>query len=679
MRRFVEKLYAPLRRRRRGSGDSLPVSVVVVVHDMEREAARTLYSLSARYQRHIDPGDYEVIVVDNGSTPRLDPRVVRGLRGNFRLLRLDPAPPSPARAVNLGLAEARGEVIGVLVDGARIATPGLIHFGRHGADLHPGAVVAAPGWYLGHDFQGTAMRFGYDRGREDALLEGIGWPQDGYRLFEIGTLDQSSFAGWFQPLAEANALFMRRGLWDRLGGLDERFDAPGGGLANLDLYSRALQSPGAQLVLLLGEGTFHQLHGGVATNASEEELGERFSVWNAQYEKLRGRPWELLTAERPPMYVGTLPRPALAHFIRGAIAPADGRVAPPLGEGFDLRLWSSAPSPRPADAVTAALVDLAQQEFAAGSFAASAYVARLARRRAPEEPEPRRLLSLTAAALQDPRPRGAEFFYAAGEAHRLLGEAEPAATNYRKALALKPDFPYAHQGLALLRMPGVFYYGWLERLYSALNPETVIEIGVFDGASLALVRPPAVAIGVDPEPRVEHTLHAETHIFAETSDEFFARRAPDALLGGRPLGVGFIDGLHLYEQALRDFVNLETYCGPRSVILLHDTVPLDEVTQSRERHTGFHSGDVWRVVPCLKHYRPDLEIFTVATPPTGLTVVVGLDPSSRVLSTQYEDAVRRFSGMQYSEIEGDLWTALNVVPNDWGLVEMRLRARGILS
>src|SRR5687767_10230179 len=118
---------------------------------MAREAPRTLHSLSADYQRHIDPDDYEVIVVDNGSSPPFDPRTIDGLRGNFRFIRIDHASPSPARAANRGISEARGEVIGVMIDGARIATPGLLHFARHGARLYPRAVVASLGWHLGLD------------------------------------------------------------------------------------------------------------------------------------------------------------------------------------------------------------------------------------------------------------------------------------------------------------------------------------------------------------------------------------------------------------------------------------------------------------------------------------------------------------------------------------------------
>src|SRR6202140_922355 len=208
---------------------------------MAREAPRTLYSLSADYQRHIDPEEYEVIVVDNGSDAPVDPKLVEGLAGNFRLIRIDPASPSPAQAINRGLAEARGEIIGVMIDGARITTPGLLHFARHGARLYDEAVVATLGWYLGHDLQGWSKGEGYDHAREDALLDSIDWPHDGYRLFEIGTMDESSVDGWFQPIAESNALFLRRELWELLGGVDERFTAPGGGLLNLDTFSRVLE------------------------------------------------------------------------------------------------------------------------------------------------------------------------------------------------------------------------------------------------------------------------------------------------------------------------------------------------------------------------------------------------------------------------------------------------------
>ena len=83
--------------------------------------------------------------------------------------------------------------------------------------------------------------------------------------------------------ARAAACSLRRDVWDELGGLDERFALPAGGLANHDLYRRACALDGIQLIVLLGEGTFHQYHGGAATS-------RRFT-WDdmhADYQAIRG-------------------------------------------------------------------------------------------------------------------------------------------------------------------------------------------------------------------------------------------------------------------------------------------------------------------------------------------------------------------------------------------------------
>ena len=58
--------------------------------------------------------------------------------------------------------------------------------------------------------------------------------------------------------------------FDRLGGYDERFDQEGGGFLNMDTYIRACEMPDSELVMLLGEGTFHQLHGGDGGRKPEE-------------------------------------------------------------------------------------------------------------------------------------------------------------------------------------------------------------------------------------------------------------------------------------------------------------------------------------------------------------------------------------------------------------------------
>jgi hypothetical protein len=218
-------------------------------------------------------------------------------------------------------------------------------------------------------------------------------------------------------------------------------------------------------------------------------------------------------------------------------------------------------------------------------------------------------------------------------------------------------------------MPADSYLVWLEWLYKLMSPETALEIGVFQGHSLALHQPPTLVIGVDPVPLVSVPLRAETHIFPQTSDDFFASGRLRTMLGRKPLSVGFIDGLHLFEQSLRDFINLEEHSGPDSAILLHDTVPLDEPTQRRERDTSFHTGDIWRTILCLKKHRPDLHVFTIATPPTGLTVVTGLDASSRLLRRRYDRFVSEFLSIPFAAVEHALADAVNIVPADYSSVE----------
>ena len=282
-------------------GRSRPaISVVVVVHDMRREAPRTLLSLSPSYQRGVGADDYEIVVVDNGSDDPLTADEVRAIAPNACLHVMDDPGPTPAPAVNAGVALSRGWAVGIVIDGARMVTPGILANARRGLRLHPRAMVATLAWHLGPDHQSRSVPQGYDQATEDRLLESIAWPADGYRLFEVAALAGSNPGGWFGPLAESCCLFLPRALYDELGGYDERFDLPGGGFVNLDTFVRACELPDTELVVLLGEGSFHQLHGGVASNATG---GVPPEFW-AQYERLRGRPFRHPEAKER-VYLGT--------------------------------------------------------------------------------------------------------------------------------------------------------------------------------------------------------------------------------------------------------------------------------------------------------------------------------------------------------------------------------------
>ncbi len=93
--------------------------------------------------------------------------------------------------------------------------------------------------------------------------------------------------------------------------------------------------------------------------------------------------------------------------------------------------------------------------------------------------------------------------------------------------------------------------------------------------------------------------------------------------------------MHLAEFALRDFINLERSSGRQSVIAIDDLLPQDLAYATRGRHTQIWTGDVYRIIPILKHYRPDLDCRIYDVEMKGFGIIVGLDPSSTVLRDQY--------------------------------------------
>jgi hypothetical protein len=283
-------------------------SDVVVTSDTAREQPHTPRTLRPPSHRDLDDLAYAVVVDDNGSPTPLDlDALQRDFPGRLRYERLDDAPPSPARAANRGLALAEGDLVGHIVDGARMASPGLVAGALRAARVAERPVVATLGWHLGPVRHMQAAESGYDQTVEDALLADCNWEHDGYELFRVSTLAGSSARGWFGPMGESSALFLPRALWDELDGLDEAFALPGGGLVNHDLYRRACELDGSTLVVVLGEGTFHQFHGGAATAG-------RFS-WDEMhddYERLRGRAYR--PPSRPAVYVGTVPPAALGQL-----------------------------------------------------------------------------------------------------------------------------------------------------------------------------------------------------------------------------------------------------------------------------------------------------------------------------------------------------------------------------
>ena len=298
---------------------ALRLSIVVIGFDMKRELPRTVLSLLPPYQRGVSHDEVEIIVVDNGS---VEP-VCRDWfppDADIRVVRVDGGGVSPCRAINEGARLARADHIAVLIDGARMVSPGLVSTALAATTVHPRSFVATLGFHLGPKMQQVSLAEGYNREVEDRLLEGIGWPSDGYRLFEISALGGSYVQGILKSPPETTFFVMKTQLFHEIGGYNERFVQLGGGLASYDFFRRAVEATKEGFVMLVGEGTFHQVHYGATTQAggAERKHDGNVPLWSAymrEYEQVVGQPFTFPT--QVPLLFGRVTHPEVPRLFFG--------------------------------------------------------------------------------------------------------------------------------------------------------------------------------------------------------------------------------------------------------------------------------------------------------------------------------------------------------------------------
>lgn len=204
------------------------------------------------------------------------------------------------------------------------------------------------------------------------------------------------------------------------------------------------------------------------------------------------------------------------------------------------------------------------------------------------------------------------------------------------------------------------YYAFLAELHRRLAPRAYLEVGVRHGGSLAQAR--CRAVGIDPAFAITAELDSDVALFRTTSDEYFARPEPLAATGGTPFGMTFIDGLHLFEFALRDFMHAERHSSPSGIVVFDDVLPRSIDEAARERHTNGWTGDIYGMVEVLARYRPDLVVVPVATRPTGLLIVAALDPANTTLTDHFDEILTLFRRPDPQPVPPPLLDRLTVLP-----------------
>lgn len=207
-------------------------------------------------------------------------------------------------------------------------------------------------------------------------------------------------------------------------------------------------------------------------------------------------------------------------------------------------------------------------------------------------------------------------------------------------------------------------------LDSRVNP-TYLEIGVSKGLAFRRIRA-AEKIAVDPAFKLSERSRAQadekaraTHYFETTSDDFFANQ--NDFLRDRPIDVALIDGMHTYEQVMRDVENtLRNLCDD-GVIFLHDCNPPFELAgrpaaswedfmaqQSGPLVFGVWNGDVWKAIVHLRSTRPDL-LVGVLKCDQGVGFVRKGAPESTL-----PYSVEQVAALTYADLKADRKRLLNL-------------------
>jgi hypothetical protein len=196
------------------------------------------------------------------------------------------------------------------------------------------------------------------------------------------------------------------------------------------------------------------------------------------------------------------------------------------------------------------------------------------------------------------------------------------------------------------------YLNFLRALHESVY-EGYFEIGTRNGNSLVFSQSPSVAI--DPFFQLNKNPIGKKDfclMFQETSDSFFENRLPK--LSGLKCQLAFIDGMHLFECALKDFINLAKISSEKSLFLFHDPMPWTYRMATRNNKAldrgEAWTGDIWKLVPILIDAGMKDNINLLTSSPSGLLAI--FSPDKKIitkLEERYDEICAQWLDVELNE------------------------------
>lgn len=168
----------------------------------------------------------------------------------------------------------------------------------------------------------------------------------------------------------------------------------------------------------------------------------------------------------------------------------------------------------------------------------------------------------------------------------------------------------------------------IQLFLNSKNKPAYLEIGVKDGDNFFPIKANSKT-AVDPDFAFslknrlrwiyKNLSNLTANYFEVTSDQYFQTEKK------QKMDVVFIDGLHTYQQSLRDVLNSLTILKDDGVIVMHDCNPPHKASAHPSNSpaeaaqvglsgwTGEWCGDVWKTICYLRSTRKDLRVFVLDT------------------------------------------------------------------